>query len=1038
MDSEADRTAEETEDAAAAAHLSQPTWLKRLSTFSSIDSSLPSSPRPGSAAVSQSNGSIAFSATDSTSPMFTSLATPPPLPNRLVKRTSSVRSTKSSSRLPIPTLRRPATSHQRDATTKGRKANIWGSVSTESPEVSAPAPSEHWRCYFTPKSASDPASSTWRRHSTSIPTPIKRITPDRKYRPVLLSARDSVAPPTVEVDDDDDDESVPDIVPLKRSSTVGRVSRRFFSSPLPGKTAFDPMPSGAEDLSKRQPSLEKYSLPHIDHSGTSTATQKVKTSRHSLSGVPTELSVSRSFSPSDLIPADPPKWKRPSADRLPDNKYRRRGDRGASKPEKSMGSRQSVAVGENERPSKRRDASNSSMPRRTSAARPDQSIRTASNTLKDVQTHHASPPGHVPTVPVSRTSSIRKTSDHSAPLQEAHILPSFASTMSSSRPSEVSGYSSTLAGSDGDVRPGDDDDSDGQSDNIYSSVRTRATSAGSAFALEKIFDDSRRNKADNKPTELGSYLQNSPFIKGDLFGKPRHSAIEEEDVVSTPVRSNHNGPAASSPVFRFGESRPQQPITSSPPELPHDLKTWPAAMSEDDEEGSWSFDVIEEEGGGTLQHSHQQLPTRSRFPHIDLTSNRLSPHTFSHGSSSIKSTPQRDGSGIANGFDTETRSSIFDWSEQQPLDKSPNNRSPPRPKTVHGKKDTENRGSRSVGRRAPSGIHVRSQSVPVAQEADGKRSQVVTNKFGTWGVGSKGVSEDWNEDFDFEEPVPPLPTEEELEEKRFDSGMFVPKAIREQQQNVLANIGLLRDWGLLIEELKDLKTRAAALKLLNGEHMDMWNEVDAMVDLADQESEDRTLAPRNSPPSSPTFDYDAFDEPLSIGTPRPSTLPTRAALDDDVFDVFLPSPSPKKGDDVPFTPRRPRKDSEAVAKSIIEALQQKRNVSDPTHGGLADQPAKKVPFDTATLRRIVPHVQELRDKVKKTLREAEGLYISPQERNSDTDPSFSRIFREPAESPSGRRKTRRSLAATDRVLSDDSQSRSPDDLTARLKLMTVV
>jgi len=44
------------------------------------------------------------------------------------------------------------------------------------------------------------------------------------------------------------------------------------------------------------------------------------------------------------------------------------------------------------------------------------------------------------------------------------------------------------------------------------------------------------------------------------------------------------------------------------------------------------------------------------------------------------------------------------------------------------------------------------------------------------------------------------------------------------------------------------------LGMLAGRHAQAWSEVDAMIDLADQESDEKTLEPRRSPPSSPGFD----------------------------------------------------------------------------------------------------------------------------------------------------------------------------------------
>jgi hypothetical protein len=58
---------------------------------------------------------------------------------------------------------------------------------------------------------------------------------------------------------------------------------------------------------------------------------------------------------------------------------------------------------------------------------------------------------------------------------------------------------------------------------------------------------------------------------------------------------------------------------------------------------------------------------------------------------------------------------IFDWSEQSRNDRDASGMDE-RPRTVHGKNGPEFRGSRAPGRRAPSSLHLRSQSVPVARE----------------------------------------------------------------------------------------------------------------------------------------------------------------------------------------------------------------------------------------------------------------------------------------------------------------------------------
>jgi hypothetical protein len=90
---------------------------------------------------------------------------------------------------------------------------------------------------------------------------------------------------------------------------------------------------------------------------------------------------------------------------------------------------------------------------------------------------------------------------------------------------------------------------------------------------------------------------------------------------------------------------------------------------------------------------------------------------------------------------------------------------------------------------------------------------------------------------------------------------------------------------------------------------------------------------------------------------------------------------------------------------VIEALQKRKNPNESV-GENEQTPASKVPFDTATLRRIVPYVNVLTRKVKDALREAEGLYSSPS--TSPREPPFSKIFH------------------------------AEDDLQARMKLMTVI
>ncbi|GAM82085.1 hypothetical protein ANO11243_000640 [Dothideomycetidae sp. 11243] len=1010
------------------AQVTQSAWLKRLSTFSSNEGSISSSLRPQSAAFSQSNGSVAFSNTGSTAPIFPAFAPAPTPPNKLVKRSSSVRSIKGGTRIPLPTFKKPATSHERDANLQGLQRRP--STAASNLPFDSPNPEQSysaWKTYFTPKISFQNPSNTSRRSSTSIPNPIKRVLPDRKYLPLLVSGGDNVRPASI----DFDRVSTEDLLPrfsMQRNSISLRATKRFFSSPLPQRpstaststTASISRLSRNDDLNPNKDLVKRdshYSQNMIDFSASSPIT-----------------STTRSFSPNDVLPAPLPKWKRPSKLRANEAKNRRKGSRSSSANETVLSNSHVIDA---EPPTKKRDISGSS--RRGSIQSRDELVRSPKSPLSNGKVDH-SESLQIRTLHAFAAGAGSDGYNHyqDTTTSQQGAAPALSSPLTDSQRSyygrqsgTLSEFTSSFAGSDSDARYNDDDGFDSPNDTLFDSVRTRATSASSTGfkgpRIDTIFDENRVKISEHSYQPPSDNTFHSPKFLRDTFDRPRHSIIEEEESVSTPVRSQRNGSTKGSPETYRNASSPSHNMASSPPSTPTALRrksSFEFGLGIDDKEDNWDF--------GDDEQSFQR--PGSEFPPFET--GRGHPNlSFGVSHDAVSSSPSK----LMAGVQHDARSNIFDWSEQQHLDKSPAGRSPPRPRTVHGKKDAENRGSRAVGRRAPSGLHIRSQSVPVAPEVDGKRAQVVTNKFGTWGVGSKGVTEDWNEDFDFEEPVPTIPPvhQQDATPRHVSEGMQVPKAIQEQQINVLANIGLLRDWGLLIEELKELRGRAQGLHIRDEYSEAVWHEVDAMIDLADHESNDHTLDPRHSPPSSPTFDYSAFDEPIMAVPMRNSPRPVPKLHAENIFESPIPSPARKTfGTPENVSPRRPRKDSEAVARSVIEALQQRRNISDPT-GTSSGQSSKKVPFDTATLRRIVPYVQELRDTVKRSIKEAEGLYNSPR-LDQNGSPSFDRIFHEQFETPSSRRSGKLPNGPSERGLSDESASRSPpDELLRRMELMTI-
>lgn len=947
-------------------------WLRRLSTSitSSRDSSRTPTSRPGSAAISQSNGPQAFSHSGSTTPMFQAATPPSSLPNKLVKRSSSLRSTNSSpfatsssgSRLPLPTFRRPATSHQRSADLLEHRL---ASTQQAQSEASGSPRDFQWRHYFTPKVADTQTTPLSRRRASSIPNPIKRVYPDRRYTPTLVSARNPIRRGEVEADNDFDlyDESAATTMPTSAAS-----------SPMLGKEETAP------------PSRRSFSFSISDLLATGPSP--------SLPGKRPPSSRSRSFS-----------------SRLTRSTNRRI----VSAPQSTMGTSFSSSRNDSERPSKRRETVEPETSSRSFYSTSSATPASESNAPHEIQLNLANEASQ-PTTP-SAASTLDVEAPMSTPQQssfEQRRLPSATVASAAQRPVRLSGATSEITstlGSDEEYRSVGDASTDYQSDAFYDSIPTRTTRSSSGKRgppIETIFDESPPTFSSERSTKLKDFLNTGTFPGNEHSERYRYSTIEEEESISTPVRSLAGKSLTSSPSANAGA---HNGFTSSPP-----------VMGEMPDPDEIDWDASDEEAEAPRLRSPASTGPSATGPHYQFTLPfRLGPFAKSQHSSSATSTPQRNGAAFTD------RANIFDWAEAQP---SPShNESPPRPKTVHGKKDPENRGSRPPGRRAPSGMHARSHSVPVVPDTEGKRTSAAANKFGTWGVGSKAVTEDWNEDFDFDDGPPELPVGDALD-KRIDSGhaMFVPKSIREQQQNVVANIGLLREWGLLIEELKELRIRAVALGMLTGPHAKDWSEVDAMIELADQESDEATLEPRRSPPSSPGFDYTAFDEPLreAVQTARARAQSIRAgnaavAVSDPPA-IFLDEPSTPVQ---PIAPR-PRKDSEAVARSVIEAIQIRRAVSDPTSLNPGEV-TKKVPFDTATLRHIVPYVNGLKRRMKDALRETEGLYTSPRRHSGsgedsfgafdddeNDEPSFRSIFNEPeSESPLQSRIARRNRAVTD-------------------------
>lgn len=876
---------------------------------------------------------------------------------------------------------------------------------------------------------------------------MKRIVPEDGCFPTLITAK-SILTSSMEVDEryDPDDESI------------------FFGS-RPGSAYLDAIPYDAgEDgpMPAKRPSRANLDQP-----------------------MSTERAPRRSFSLHELLSLGPSTQK--STPNPPRNIGRRLSRKAArrvfSEPLAALGiGRTSIEV---ERPAKRRDIT-------------DPSIFTKSTTSHPPSNHRrVAPPSAggsaVPSSPFTFSSETRSQNSRSEnrspsiPQQSTFLgtlkLDSLSHspilTQSNIRASEHSAApserASTLVGSDTDMRGTntiEEDDTDFGGETLFDSVRTRTTRSASGardHRIETIFDESPPAR------KTGGFLSqhNMPLTKAipdtDSYFHEQEDIIEEEEGLATPVRTIRSDRADDgSPVARRmlrNRSRSPLPshilIPSSPPELckPLNLGTleYDDELPEEDEESRWScLDEEDELDDGAA--NDDWVVERVATP---MAMTRSSPFLVAAGTPTSATMPDLT---IATGRDTkrDTITSLFDWSEHPP-EKSPGNRTPPRPRTVHGKKDTDCRGSRSVGRRAPSALHVRSQSVPVVPNLSDKREAVVTNKFGTWGVGSKGVSEDWDDDFDFGD-TNAVNDKEERDERRIDSGMAmrIPQTIRERQVNVVNNIGLVREFGLHVEELKTVRARAMSLGLFDdgGSLQHILGEIDGVIELADQDTEEFTVPRRSSPPSSPNFDAITFTDPVN----GPSTSEARGrarrwvSVDMSESKITPLAPrnrrkrllssengvlsSPESQASSQFTTAstitptniptaRPRKDSEAMARSVIEALKKGKSSKE---NALKLQPVpsnQRIHFDTTTLSRIVPLVSGLVRQVKQQIREVEKLDLSPTSSPvpsaSPADPPLTKIFRNPS----------RPRATSTPRLSGES-FRPIDEMTEQMKVMTVM
>ncbi|RMZ88934.1 hypothetical protein DV736_g3853, partial [Chaetothyriales sp. CBS 134916] len=346
--------------------------------------------------------------------------------------------------------------------------------------------------------------------------------------------------------------------------------------------------------------------------------------------------------------------------------------------------------------------------------------------------------------------------------------------------------------------------------------------------------------------------------------------------------------------------------------------------------------------------------------------------------------------GALQDSDSTTRSSIFDWSEQQKSAGETTNGITHRPKTVHGKQGEDAPRSRASGRKERNIAHLRSQSVPVNREGGVDIDGSTTNtKFSTWGLGHKPVSEEWSEDFEFDDV-------QEIDEAQVTTlrpvnrdsirSVRVPQSIIDRQASVHLQFGQVQEFMAFVEELKRLRMQGAALDLVHSQSRQLWEDAENIINLATLNNEDE--APLQ--PSSPTAS-DFFGDDSSPGSRRISAEESRQL-----------SLNPRSVSN-PATPPggRPRGESLAQARNFLQTIQQQKSGQDASPAEAQLRARAKMPFDTQDLRKLVERAGVITRALKEIVRKAEGVSVSPQRlpHHNTHDHTLSHIFNPPDTSP---------------------------------------
>lgn len=974
---------------------SRGSWMKRLSTIpnSSHNDSPGSSIGPDSPSLIYSQGSAAPILSDPVSSPV-QLA-----PNKLVKRVTSTRA--ASGPIPkikgqLPTLRRPATSHQRSVTLQQQfrddstaprhslQQNPLTQIHTTPHKANNLEPRHSYRLYFESRPTKPSKEISSRRLSDGglqlSQSISRRVMPDEMCRPTLMKPEMIISYRTEDVVYWDDED-------------------------LAFDDSFEDDTENIEDVMIDTPEAKEDSSKH------------------------TRRSLSMNFSsPSTWITGNK---------RNPDNKSG--GKRYSSAPAHSSLPRRSTVTANGSTSNKQRpfldhnvfqakastdssssphDATFQTRSRNSSSPLPPLSRLSSFNVdlaRLGLSSSSSSGPRKSPTSPIiqanTTTTSLSSTSNvasgQTSYFSSNHSKPS--------RTSEVADRASTLVGSDSDARgftSGDEDDIDYRSETIFDSLRSGATT-GSVRSHKAPFD----TMFDESPPSLNSHQKSKRLSIHEMlanggFNEGHNRIVEEDEGMSTPIKAGRHSEDSFSTPMRARTVENDGNFPSSPPSFSLAAREF----------GSLSLDDDEEDEDWTRDDENMGISNQLSPPSNSLNARKINPHIRE----ALADVTQ---CGTINGTYTSAtdrpKSNLFDWSEPSSAEKLDSMGNSPRPKTAHVKHIIDGRGGRAVGRRGPSALHMRSQSVPVVPDVAGQREQSkLIPKFGTWGLGAKGVSEDWDNDFEFDENIEE-DDGKDGDSKMENSGMLVPPAIQASQANVVGHVGQIREVCLLVEDLKRLRSQASERGLLHGPSASLWKEAEGIIALAVPEEEDDKAPSR--PQTPPQIEIDGVVVPPKFRDVGPdleememeriqvlnrrgkatpfvydgSTVRRRSALppDDDIFGAgSLHSPPSRDHLRPPSVSARHSslQTPADIARSVMETMHQHRSTSDPLLQNFTSALPKQMPFDTTSLRDLVHRAGVLTRTLREEIRKADGISQSPEvSPHRDSSPAFTRVFTDP-------------------------------------------